>query len=188
MIEFTQTKTDKNNSDEFYTPEHAVNEHIRVSEEHLNLTRDRLVATCFGTDNIYTKILREKGYNVVEFSTFEDLLETDENIYLIDNPPFSTANKDRKLLEENNIDYSLFGSGTRLPKSHKYGCVLLKQPRIKYHNGIEVLTSVFSNQTNLVISEYKRKLDNKYNSAFIAVNLKEGAYTKDLLRDNGMNI
>lgn len=189
MIEFSKTQTDKLNSDEFYTPYEIVIEHIKLSEKYLGLSNKQKVATAFGKDNIYTKVLSDQGYDVKDFPMFEDFISSGEtDRVLIDNPPFSRASKDRKILEENGFKYSLLGSGTRFPKSHKHGVILMEQPRIYYHNNISVLTSIFTNMSDLVFSEYPRKIENKYDSAFIAMNLVNGTYTRDFLKENGMNL
>lgn len=61
MIEFSKTQTDRVNSDEFYTPYETVVEHIGLSEKYLGLSKHQKVATAFGKDNIYTKVLLEGG-------------------------------------------------------------------------------------------------------------------------------
>lgn len=118
-----------------------------------------------------------------EFERFEDLLESGEtDRFVFDNPPFSTAQRDRTRLEAAGFKYSLLGSGTRLPNAHKSGAILFKQPRKFYHRKEQVLTSIFQNVDKYIYSEYQRKLDNKYAADFIAVNLKQGKYPRTIIK------
>ena len=177
------TKEERANSDEYYTPMELVAEHFELTKKYTNFAGKNKFATAFGDDNPYTKFLIERGFDVKEFNRFEDLLvsgETDR--FVFDNPPFSTSQRDRIKLEQAGFKYSLLGSGTWLPNAHKHGMILFEQPRKYYHRKEQVLTSIFHNVDDFIYSEYQRKLDNKYQKEFIAVNLKQGTYKRDLIK------
>ena len=130
--------------DEFYTPMELVEEHFELTKKYIVFSGKAKFATAFGDDNPYTKFLVEQGFDVKEFNRFEDLLASGEtDRFVFDNPPFSTAQKDRSKLEKYGFKYSLLGSGTRLPKAHKHGMILFKQPRKYFHRKEQVLTSNF---------------------------------------------
>lgn len=167
--------------DEFYTPIELVEEHFELTKRYIGFDGKEKFATAFGNDNPYTKFLLDKKLDVKEFERFEDLLASGQtDRFVFDNPPFSTAQRDRTLLEKAGFKYSMLGSGSRLPKGHKHGMILFKQPRKIYHRKEQVLTSIFHNVDDVIYSEYQRKLENKYSSEFIAMNLKQGTYKRDL--------
>lgn len=177
------TEEERANSDEYYTPIELVEEHFELTKKYTDFAGKTKFATAFGDDNPYTKFLIERGFDVKEFNRFEDLLESGEtDRFVFDNPPFSTAQKDRAKLEQAGFKYSLLGSGTWLPKAHKHGMILFEQPRKYYHRKEQVLTSIFHNVDDFIYSEYQRKLDNKYRKPFIAVNLKQGIYKREVIR------
>jgi len=175
------TEQDRAISDEFYSNDDLVLEHLQLSLKYLNISHSSKLATAFGNDNPYTRILRDNGFDVIEYPTFEDFLEySDKDRVLIDNPPFSTASKDRVLLQQNGFKYSLLASGTRFPKAHKFGAILFKQPRKYFTNRTEqVLCSIFHNFDDNIYSEYHRTKPNKYSRDFIAVNLNSGIYKNE---------
>lgn len=177
------TKEERVNLDEYYTPIGLVEEHFELTKKYTGFAGKTKFATAFGDDNPYTKFLVERGFDVKEFNRFEDLLasrETDR--FVFDNPPFSTAQKDRSKLETAGFKYSLLGSGSRLPKGHHHGMILFEQPRKYYHRKEQVLTSIFHNVDNFIYSEYKRTLVNKYSGDFIAMNLKQGTYKREVIK------
>ena len=177
------TKEERANSDEYYTPIGLVEEHFELTKKYVGFAGKTKFATAFGDDNPYTRFLIERGFDVKEFNRFEDLLESGEtDRFVFDNPPFSTAQKDRNKLEQSGFKYSLLGSGSRLPKGHHHGMILFKQPRKYYHRKEQVLTSIFHNVDDLIYSEYKRTLDNKYRGDFIAINLNQGTYKRELIK------
>lgn len=177
------TKKDRANSDEYYTPINLVEEHFELTKKYIGFAGKAKFATAFGGDNPYTKFLVERGFDVKEFNRFEDLLASGESDrFVFDNPPFSTAQKDRSKLETAGFKYSLLGSGSRLPKRHHHGMILFEQPRKYYHRKEQVLTSIFHNVDNFIYSEYKRTLDNKYSGDFIAMNLKQGTYKREVIK------
>ena len=177
------TEEERANSDEYYTPMGLVEEHFELTKKYTGFAGKTKFATAFGDNNPYTKFLAQCGFDVKEFDLFEDLLESGEiDRFVFDNPPFSTAQKDRTKLEQAGFKYSLLGSGSRLPKAHKYGMILFKQPRKYYHRREQVLTSIFHNVDDFIYCEYQRKLDNKYQNDFIAVNLKQGTYKRELIK------
>ena len=179
------SKEERKNLDEFYTPIEFVEKHIKLSEKYLGITHSDKFMTCFGSNNPYTEVLRSMNYDVTEYEIFEQLIADGNNRdkVLIDNPPFSTAQKDRTLLESKGIKYSLLASGTRLPKKHKYGMILLDQPRVYFTNRPEqVLVTIFHNFDSKIYSEYNKKMPNKFKSDFIAVNLGKGVYDRDLVK------
>lgn len=177
------TKEERETLDEFYTPMDLVKEHFELTKKYVGFGGKTKFATAFGNDNPYTKFLLDNGFDVKEFDRFEDLLESGEtNRFVFDNPPFSTAQKDRAKLEAAGFKYSLLGSGTWLPNAHKHGVILFEQPRQFYHRKEQVLTSIFHNVDDVIYSEYNRKLDNKYSKAFIAVNLKQGNYPRTIIK------
>ena len=179
----TYTNEERAMLDEFYTPIELVEEHFELTKKYIGFGGKTKFATAFGNENPYTKFLLNKGFDVKEFNLFEDLLESGEtNRFVFDNPPFSTSQKDRNKLENAGFKYSLLGSGSRLPKAHKHGMILFKQPRKYYHRKEQVLTSIFHNVDDIIYSEYNRKLDNKYSIDFIAVNLKQGKYQRTIIK------
>ena len=176
------TKEERETLDEFYTPMELVEEHFELTNKYVGFGSKVKFATAFGNDNPYTKFLLIKGFDVKEFERFEDLLDSGEtDRFVFDNPPFSTAQNDRAKLEKYGFKYSLLGSGTWLPKAHKHGMILFKQPRKYFHRKEQVLTSIFHNVDDIIYSEYNRSLDNKYSNAFIAVNLKQGKYPRTII-------
>ena len=176
------TKEERANSDEYYTPMELVEEHFELTKKYTGFAGKTKFATAFGDNNPYTKFLVERGFDVKEFNRFEDLLESSEtDRFVFDNPPFSTAQKDRNKLEQAGFKYSLLGSGSRLPKGHKYGMILFEQPRKLYHRKEPVLTSIFHNADDIIYSEYNRKSNNKYGADFIAANLKKGTYKRSTI-------
>lgn len=177
------TKEERENSDEYYTPMELVEEHFELTKKYIGFAGKAKFATAFGDDNPYTKFLVERGFDVKEFNRFEDLLASGEtDRFVFDNPPFSTSQKDRTKLEAAGFKYSLLGSGSRLPKAHRHGMILFRQPRKYYHRKEQVLTSIFHNVDDVIYSEYNRKLENKYSIAFIAVNLKQGKYPRTIIK------
>lgn len=177
----TYTNEERAKLDEFYTPKELVEEHFELTKKYIGFSGKTKFATAFGDDNPYTEFLVNNGFDVKEFEHFEDLLDSGETErFVFDNPPFSTAQKDRSKLEKYGFKYSLLGSGTRLPKAHKHGMILFKQPRKYFHRKEQVLTSIFHNADDFIYCEYNRKLDNKYSNDFIAMNLKQGTYKRDL--------
>lgn len=177
------TKEERETLDEFYTPMELVKEHFELTKKYVGFGGKTKFATAFGNKNPYTKFLLDNGFDVKEFESFEDLLESGEtDRFVFDNPPFSTAQRDRKRLEEVGFKYSLLGSGSRLPTGHKHGVILFKQPRKLYHRKEQVLTSIFQNVDDYIYSEYQRKLDNKYKADFIAMNLKQGTYKREEIK------
>lgn len=177
------TKEERENSDEYYTPMELVKEHFELTKKYTKFAGKTKFATAFGNENPYTKFLLENGFDVKEFERFEDLLESRETErFVFDNPPFSTSQRDRARLEEAGFKYSLLGSGSVIPKGHKHGMILFKQPRKFYHRKEQVLTSIFQNVDDYIYSEYQRKLDNKYRVDFIAVNLKQGTYKREEIK------
>lgn len=177
------TKEERENSDEYYTPMELVEEHFELTKKYTGFAGKTKFATAFGDDNPYTKFLVERGFDVKEFNRFEDLLASGEtDRFVFDNPPFSTAQKDRSKLETAGFKYSLLGSGSRLPKGHHHGMILFEQPRKYYHRKEQVLTSIFQNVDDLIYSEYQRKLENKYSIEFIAMNLKQGTYKREEIK------
>ena len=171
--------------DEFYTSIKVVENHIELSEKYLGISKSIKVMTCFGDNNPYTTVLKKLGYDVIEYETFEELLADENNRkrILIDNPPFSTAQKDRSLLESKGIKYSLLASGTWLPKKHQFGMILLEQPRVYFTNRPEqVLISIFQNFDSKIYSDYNKKNPNKFKKEFIAVNLDKGVYDRNLVK------
>lgn len=177
------TKEERETLDEFYTPIELIKEHFELTKKYTEFAGKTKFATAFGNDNPYTHFLIDNGLDVKEFDRFEDLLESGEtDRFLFDNPPFSTAQRDRTRLEEAGFKYSLLGSGTWLPNAHKSGAILFKQPRKIYHRKEQVLTSIFQNVDDYIYSEYQRKLDNKYKADFIAVNLKQGTYKREEIK------
>ena len=60
--------------------------------------------------------------------------------------------------------------------------ILFEQPRKVYHRKEQVLTSIFHNIDDIIYCEYNRKLDNKYKGEFIAMNLKQGTYKRELIK------
>lgn len=124
------TKEERANSDEYYTPLELVKEHFDLTQKHVDFAGKTKFATAFGDNNPYTSFLIDNGFDVKEFERFEDLLDSGEtDRFVFDNPPFSTAQRDRTQLEQAGFKYSLLGSGSRLPKGHKHGMILFKQPR-----------------------------------------------------------
>ena len=177
------TEEERANSDEYYTPIELVIEHFELTKKYTGFAGKAKFATSFGDDNPYTIFLKEQGFDVKEFNRFEDLLESGEtDRFLFDNPPFSTAQKDRNKLEQAGFKYSLLGSGSRLPKGHSHGMILFEQPRKYYHRKEQVLTSIFHNVDDFIYSEYKRTLDNKYSGDFIAMNLSQGTYKRQMIK------
>ena len=177
------TKEDRANSDEYYTPMELVEEHFELTKKYTGFAGKTKFATAFGENNPYTKFLKERGFDVKEFNRFEDLLESGETYrFVFDNPPFSTSQKDRAKLEKAEFKYSLLGSGSWLPKAHKHGMILFEQPRKYYHRKEQVLTYIFHNVDDFIYSEYKRTLENKYENGFVAVNLKQGTYKRELIK------
>ena len=177
------TKEDRANYDEYYTPMELVEEHFELTKKYTGFDGKTKFATVFGDDNPYTKFLKERGFDVKDFNRFEDLLESGEtDRFVFDNPPFSTSQKDRSRLEKAGFKYSLLGSGSWLPKAHKHRMILFKQPRKYYHRKEQVLTSIFHNVDDFIYSEYKRTLENKYENGFVAVNLKQGTYNRNLIK------
>lgn len=179
------TNLDREELDEFYTPIEVVKNHIKLSEKYLGIKNKRKVMTCFGDNNPYTIVLKKLGYDVIEYETFEELIADEKNRerILIDNPPFSTAQKDRSLLDSKGIKYSLLASGTWLPKKHQFGMILLEQPRVYFTNRPEqVLISIFQNFDSIIYSEYNKKNPNKFKKDFIAVNLGKGVYDRALIK------
>ena len=174
------TLDQRNTSDEFYSKEDLIEEHIDLALKYLPINKDNKFSTCFGDNNPYTTVLRNHGFDVKEYKSFEELIASGEiDRILIDNPPFSTASKDRVKLEINGFHYVLLGSGTWLPKSHKYGMILFEQPRKHFTNRKEqVLCSLFHNFNENIYSEYNKKNQNKYKKDFIAVNLNKGTYLR----------
>lgn len=173
------TKEERETLDEFYTPMELVEEHFELTKKYIGFGGKTKFATAFGNYNPYTKFLLERGFDVKEFERFEDLIASKEtDRFVFDNPPFSTAQRDRTLLGKSGFKYSLLGSGTWLPKAHKHGMILFQEPRKYFHRKEQVLTSIFHNVDDFIYSEYNRKLDNKYSNAFIAVNLKQGTYQR----------
>lgn len=175
------TTEDKQISDEFYSSDELVKEHLELSIKYLHITKDSRLATAFGLNNPYTRILSEMGFDVIDYNTFEDFLQdAPKDRILIDNPPFSTASKDRLVLEKYGFKYSLLASGTRFPKAHKYGAILFKQPRKYFTNRPEqVLCAIFHNFDTKIYSEYSKQKPNKYSRNFIAVNLNTGIYENE---------
>lgn len=179
----TYTKEERETLDEFYTPMELIGEHFELTKKYVGFGGKTKFATAFGNENPYTKFLLDHGFDVKEFERFGDLLESGEtDRFVFDNPPFSTAQRDRTRLEKSGFKYSLLGSGTRLPKSHKSGVILFKEPRKFYHRKEQVLTTIFHNVDDVIYSEYNRKLDNKYSNAFVAVNLKQGTYPRTIIK------
>lgn len=179
----TYTKEERATLDEFYTPMELVEEHFELTKKYIGFGGKTKFATAFGNDNPYTKFLLNKGFDVKEFERFEDLLENGEtDRFVFDNPPFSTAQRDRNRLEAAGFKYSLLGSGSRLPKGHKHGMILFKEPRKYYHRKEQVLTSIFHNVDDFIYSDYKRTLDNKYSGDFIAINLNQGTYKREAIK------
>nr|DAD70545.1 MAG TPA: adenine-specific methyltransferase [Siphoviridae sp. ctcPV5] len=177
------TEEERANSDEYYTPMDLVEEHFELTKKYTGFARKAKFATTFGDNNPYTKFLVERGFDVKEFNRFENLLESGEtDRFVFDNPPFSTAQKDRTKLEQAGFKYSLLGSGTWLPKAHKHGMILFEQPRKYYHRKEQVLTSIFHNVDEFIYCEYNRKSANKYSRDFIAMNLKQGTYKQELFK------
>lgn len=179
------SKDERENLDEFYTPIEFVEKHINLSKKYLGINKQNKFMTCFGSDNPYTEVLKSMNYDVTEYETFEELIadENNRDRVLIDNPPFSTAQKDRTLLETKGIKYSLIASGTWLPKKHKYGMILLDQPRVYFTNRPEqVLVTIFQNFDSKIYSEYNKKTPNKFKADFIAVNLGKGVYDRELVK------
>lgn len=177
------TEEERANSDEYYTPMELVEEHFELTKKYTRFDGKTKFATAFGDSNPYTKFLIEHGFDAKEFNRFEGLLKSGEtDRFVFDNPPFSTAQKDRTKLEKAGFKYSLLGSGSRLPKAHKHGMILFEQPRKYYHRKEQVLTSIFHNVDDFIYCEYNRKLDNKYSSDFIAMNLKQGTYKRELFK------
>lgn len=177
------TKEERETLDEFYTPIELVEEHFELTKKYVGFGGKTKFATAFGNDNPYTKFLLDNGFDVKEFERFEDLLESKEtDRFVFDNPPFSTAQRDRTRLEKSGFKYSLLGSGTWLPKSHKSGIILFKEPRKIYHRKEQVLTTIFQNLDDVIYSEYQRKLENKYVPGFIAVNLNLGTYPRTIIK------
>lgn len=177
------TEEERANSDEYYTPMELVEEHFELTKKYVGFAGKTKFATTFGDDNPYTKFLKERGFDVKDFNRFEDLLESGEtDRFVFDNPPFSTAQKDRMKLEQASFKYSLLGSGSRLPKGHLHGMILFEQPRKVYNRKEQVLTSIFHNVDDVIYCEYNRKLDNKYKGEFIAMNLKQGTYKRELIK------
>lgn len=179
------SKDEIKNLDEFYTTIEFVEKHIKLSEKYLGITNSNKFMTCFGSDNPYTEVLKSMNYDVTEYETFEELIadENNRDKVLIDNPPFSTAQKDRTLLETKGIRYSLLASGNGLPKKHKYGMILLDQPRVHFVNRPEqVLVTIFQNFDSKIYSEYNKKMPNKFKADFIAVNLGKWVYDRDLIK------
>jgi len=179
------TALDREQLDEFYTPIKVVENHIELSENYLGISKSRKVMTCFGNNNTYTTVLKKLGYDVIEYEKFEDLINDNNNRdrVLIDNPPFSTAQKDRTSLELKGIKYSLFASGTWLPKKHQFGMILLEQPRVYFTNRPEqVLVTIFQNFDSKIYSDYNKKNPNKFKQDFIAVNLGKGVYDRNLVK------
>ena len=173
----TYTAEERQELDEFYTPNKIIEEHLALTEKYLGLTPATPIATAFGDNNPYTIVLREHGYKVTEYNRFEDLLASGHNEqFVIDNPPFSTAQNDRTKLEKLGYKYSLLASGTWLPKKHKGGLILFKQPRKYFHRREQVLVTIFHNINDNLYSEYHKEGPSKYKRAFIAVNLGEGIY------------
>lgn len=179
----TYTKEERATLDEFYTPMELIGEHFELTKKYVGFCGKTKFATAFGNDNPYKKFLLDREFDVKDFRSFEDLLESGEtDRFVFDNPPFSTAQRDRMLLEKAGFKYSMLGSGSRLPKGHKHGMILFKQPRKIYHRKEPVLTSIFHNVDDVIYSEYQRKSENKYSSEFIAVNLKQGIYKRELFK------
>lgn len=177
------TKEERETLDEFYTPMELVKEHFELTKKYVGFGGKTKFATAFGNDNPYTKFLLDNGFEVKEFERFEDLLASEEtDRFVFDNPPFSTAQRDRMRLEQIGFKYSLLGSGSRLPKGHKHGAILFKQPRKLYQRKEYVLTTVFQNVDDYIYSEYQRKSENKYTADFIAANLKQGKYPRTIIK------
>jgi len=179
MPKFKQyTAVERLNNDEYYTGTPLILEHLRLTFKYLGIDESSKFATAWGVNNPYTKVLKNMGADVKEYQSFEDLLDGREvDRFVIDNPPFSTASKDRLQLDKVGFKYSLLASGTRFPKSHKYGAILLEQPRQYFTNRPEqVLCLIMHNVNDNIYSEYKKDNPNKYIRAFIAVNLDRGIY------------
>lgn len=176
-------KKERLNSVEYYTPIELVEEHFELTKKYTGFAGKVKFATAFGDDNPYTKFLKECGFDVKDFNSFEDLLESGEtDRFVLDNPTPSTAQQDRIKLEKLGFKYSLLGSGRKLPKGHKHGMILFKKPRRSYHNKEQVLVSVFHNVDDVIYSEYNRTSDNKYSAAFIAMNLNQGTYKREIIK------
>lgn len=179
----TYTNEERATLDEFYTPMELVEEHFELTKKYIGFDGKTKFATAFGSENPYTWFLLNKEFDVKEFERFEDLLESGEtDRFVFDNPPFSTAQRDRNRLEAAGFKYSLLGSGSRLPKGHKHGMILFKEPRKYYHRKEQVLTSIFHNVDDFIYSDYKRTLDNKYSGDFIAINLNQGTYKREAIK------
>jgi hypothetical protein len=177
------TKEERETLDEFYTPMELVKEHFELTKKYTEFAGKTKFATAFGNNNPYTHFLIDNGLDVKEFDRFEDLLASGEtDRFVFDNPPFSTAQNDRTKLETAGFKYSLLGSGTRLPKGHKHGMILFKEPRKYYHRKEQVLTSIFQNVDDFIYSDYKRTLENKYSGEFIAINLNQGTYKREEIK------
>lgn len=179
MNKFKQyTALERLTSDEYYTDKSLIMEHIRLSFKYLGIDEHSKFATAWGKNNPYTKVLENMGADVKDYQSFGDLLSSREvDRFVIDNPPFSSASKDRLKLEKFGFRYSLLASGTRFPKSHKYGAILFEQPRKYFTNRPEqVLCLIMQNVNNSIYSEYKKNKPNKYTRAFVAVNLNVGVY------------
>jgi hypothetical protein len=178
--------TDINNSDEFYTPDAVVEQHLDIVERHFKISpQTHKMATCFGADNPYTRILKQHGYDVNDYDTFESYLASgDYDRVLLDNPPFSKQKEIYPELDKRNITYALLCSGTNFPEYIKHGAMIFKQPRIKYHNGIYVSTGIFQSFDDLIHNEYHRKSTPNYGQYFWITNNVPGIYTKgEFLKD-----
>lgn len=61
---------DKMISDEFYSSDEFVSEHISLTLKYLDLGDSFKFSTAWGVKNPYTKILKRMGYDVKEYETF----------------------------------------------------------------------------------------------------------------------
>ena len=79
----------RNTNDEFYSKEDLIEEHIDLALKYLPINKDNKFSTCFGESNPYTTVLRNHGFDVKDYKSFEELIASGEtDRILIDNHHF----------------------------------------------------------------------------------------------------
>ncbi len=121
----------KKTTDDCYTPPKIYDVIIDYIDEHIIDLSDKKIVRPFYPNGDYQK----------------DAQTYDENIIVIDNPPFSMTSQIRKFYTENNIKFFLFCSGLTAFSAYRSGfaTTIITGVGIKYANGANVPTAFLTN-------------------------------------------